>query len=154
MGLPDFDPVYEILHDLEDISATQHAKDVFDPEAMSVWWAGKELANEKCLLDYVGRNEKTKIVVKIQKVLYIYAVRMKFLAIDLVVVVWVFFRRDRELLSVNLPSTRQANATSWLTTTENKKSKKYDSNLFQLQFPHPSIYTIVSPMFSSLLASR
>ncbi len=34
-----------------------------------LWWAGKELLPEKTLADYVGRNEKTKIVVKIQKVL-------------------------------------------------------------------------------------
>jgi cilia- and flagella-associated protein 298 len=33
-----------------------------------LWWAGKELVGDKCLSDYVGKNEKTKIVVKIQKV--------------------------------------------------------------------------------------
>jgi len=31
----------------------------------SLWWAGKELLRGKLLLDYVGKNEKTKIVVKL-----------------------------------------------------------------------------------------
>jgi hypothetical protein len=34
---------------------------------VSLWWANKELQWEKKLKDYVGSNEKTKIVVKIQK---------------------------------------------------------------------------------------
>ena len=33
-----------------------------------LWWAGKELMPEKSLEDYVGKNEKTKIVVKLAKV--------------------------------------------------------------------------------------
>jgi hypothetical protein len=32
-----------------------------------LWWAGKEVLPEKKLMDYVGRNEKTKIVAKLQK---------------------------------------------------------------------------------------
>lgn len=33
-----------------------------------MWWAQKEFLRGKKLEDYVGRNEKTKIVAKIQKV--------------------------------------------------------------------------------------
>lgn len=33
-----------------------------------LWWAGKELHRDKKLQDYIGKNEKTKIVAKIQKV--------------------------------------------------------------------------------------
>jgi len=32
-----------------------------------LWWAGKELLREKNLRDYVGKNEKTKIIVKLSK---------------------------------------------------------------------------------------
>ncbi len=32
-----------------------------------LWWAGKELVRGKKLEDYIGRNEKTKIIVKLQK---------------------------------------------------------------------------------------
>lgn len=33
-----------------------------------MWWAQKEFLRGKILQDYVGKNEKTKIVTKIQKV--------------------------------------------------------------------------------------
>lgn len=33
-----------------------------------LWWASKELQRGKKLQDYVGKNEKTKLVVKMQKV--------------------------------------------------------------------------------------
>ena len=32
-----------------------------------MWWAGKELLREKPLNSYTGKNEKTKIVVKLSK---------------------------------------------------------------------------------------
>jgi hypothetical protein len=38
-----------------------------DPEGSVLWFAGKALAQDKPLSDYVGRNERTKAVVKLQK---------------------------------------------------------------------------------------
>jgi hypothetical protein len=35
---------------------------------MSLWFSGKELQRGKLLSDFAGKNEKTKIIVKIQKV--------------------------------------------------------------------------------------
>ena len=32
-----------------------------------MWWAGKELLREKALNTYTGKNEKTKILVKLTK---------------------------------------------------------------------------------------
>ena len=32
-----------------------------------MWFAGKELFPEKALSDYIGKNEKTKIIVKLNK---------------------------------------------------------------------------------------
>lgn len=32
-----------------------------------MWWAGKELLPDKLLNNYTGKNEKTKIVVKLTK---------------------------------------------------------------------------------------
>nr|KAF6477286.1 cilia and flagella associated protein 298 [Molossus molossus] len=48
MGLPPYDPIR------------------MEFEAQ-LWWAAKELRRTKKLSDYVGRNEKTKIIVKIQQ---------------------------------------------------------------------------------------
>ena len=38
-----------------------------DPKNASMWFAGKELLTGKLLSDYAGKNEKSKIVLKIQK---------------------------------------------------------------------------------------
>lgn len=38
-----------------------------DEDTAQLWWAGKELARGKKLLDYIGKNEKTKIIAKLQK---------------------------------------------------------------------------------------
>ena len=36
----------------------------------SIWFSGKEMQSNKKLCDYLGKNEKTKVIVKIQKVFY------------------------------------------------------------------------------------
>jgi len=46
----------------------QASKEVLDYKNTSIWWASKEMAVEKTLKDYIGKNEKTKIIVKLQKV--------------------------------------------------------------------------------------
>ena len=46
----------------------QASLEVIEKDKGSLWWAGKELMPEKTLEDYVGKNEKTKIVVKLAKV--------------------------------------------------------------------------------------
>lgn len=40
-------------------------QDVLEPAQSSLWWAGKELVSGKTLSDYIGTNEKTKIIVKL-----------------------------------------------------------------------------------------
>lgn len=67
MGIPDFDPVQEIIDNNEDLSGTTEGKEVLDENTATLWWAGKELKRGKLLFDYLGRNEKTKIIAKLQK---------------------------------------------------------------------------------------
>ena len=43
------------------------ALEVIELDNASLWWAGKEIARGKKLSDFVGKNEKTKIVCKLQK---------------------------------------------------------------------------------------
>nr|GMC94148.1 UPF0769 protein C21orf59 homolog [Ipomoea batatas]GMC98227.1 UPF0769 protein C21orf59 homolog [Ipomoea batatas] len=33
---------------------------------IQLWWAGKELEKGKKLCDYIGKNEKTKVVIRLQ----------------------------------------------------------------------------------------
>ena len=49
------------------ISGTQASLRVIPDDQGALWWASKEMHSSKKLLDYVGKNEKTKIVVKLQK---------------------------------------------------------------------------------------
>ena len=45
----------------------QASLQVLEEDTAQLWWAGKQLERGKLLKDYVGRNEKTKIVAKLQK---------------------------------------------------------------------------------------
>ncbi|KAI8803774.1 hypothetical protein BJ742DRAFT_827437 [Cladochytrium replicatum] len=67
MGLPEWEPVRDILEDVEDLSGTAASKEVLLENETSLWWASKELSPEKILRDYIGRNEKTTVVIKLQK---------------------------------------------------------------------------------------
>jgi hypothetical protein len=40
---------------------------VLDPQTTDLWFAGKKLERGKLMQDYLGKNEKTKAVVKLQE---------------------------------------------------------------------------------------
>ncbi|ELW62045.1 Synaptojanin-1 [Tupaia chinensis] len=67
MGLPPYDPIRMEFENKEDLSGTQAALSVIKDSEAQLWWAAKELRRTKTLSDYVGKNEKTKIIVKIQQ---------------------------------------------------------------------------------------
>ncbi|XP_051541617.1 cilia- and flagella-associated protein 298 [Myxocyprinus asiaticus] len=67
MGLPPHDPIRMDFENQEDLTGTQASLQVIPEEEAQLWWASKELQRGKKLQDYIGKNEKTKIVVKIQK---------------------------------------------------------------------------------------
>ena len=66
-GLPGWDPV--------DILLDAYSKQIADPTILGLldrdtalaWWAGKCLGRREKLSFYLGRNEKTRIVVKLTK---------------------------------------------------------------------------------------
>lgn len=67
MGLPPHDPIKQELESTEDLSGTQASLQVLDESTAQLWWAGKELQRGKKLQDFIGKNEKTKLIVKLQK---------------------------------------------------------------------------------------
>jgi hypothetical protein len=67
MGLPPYEEVQTIIDNVEDLAGKQAFKMVIPEDEMQLWWANKELQRGKLLSDFIGRNEKTKIVCKIQK---------------------------------------------------------------------------------------
>lgn len=66
MNLPPYDPIREELENRECLSGTQDQKRVLDLPVTQLWFAGKELQCGKKLLDYIGRNEKSKVILKVQ----------------------------------------------------------------------------------------
>jgi len=66
MGLPDYDDVRQILEERESLEGA-NALEAFEPGKAALWCFSKELQQEKLLSDYVGKNDKTKVVAKLQK---------------------------------------------------------------------------------------
>ncbi|KAL2612934.1 hypothetical protein R1flu_024626 [Riccia fluitans] len=60
MGLPQYDPFQQ------ELNGAYAGKDVLDPDTASMWWAGKEFIRDMKVSDHVGKNEKTKVIVKLQ----------------------------------------------------------------------------------------
>uniref|UniRef100_A0A0A9YT76 Uncharacterized protein C21orf59 n=2 Tax=Lygus hesperus TaxID=30085 RepID=A0A0A9YT76_LYGHE len=68
MGLPPHEPIRLELENNEDLSGTQASAEVVDPNLAQLWFSGKEILRGKKMKDFVGNNEKTKIIVKISQV--------------------------------------------------------------------------------------
>merc|ERR1719473_1169521 len=63
--LPAYDPARLELEDREELDGTTELQSVLDHTQTNLWWAGKELRTDQTLEQYVGRNEKTKLVAKL-----------------------------------------------------------------------------------------
>lgn len=69
MGLPEWDPVRLMIEsklDGTDFLAEMAGKDILDPATATLWWAGKEFFRDGLVGDRVGKNEKTKVVARLQ----------------------------------------------------------------------------------------
>ncbi|KAL1515794.1 hypothetical protein AB1Y20_002410 [Prymnesium parvum] len=66
MGLPDYDDVRRILEEREELDGAS-ALEVLEPNKASLWFFSKEAMDGKLLSDYVGKNDKTKVIAKLQK---------------------------------------------------------------------------------------
>ncbi|KAF6251199.1 flagellar basal body protein [Scenedesmus sp. NREL 46B-D3] len=66
-GLPAWDFVRQCLEGREDLAGTNFGGVDLDPASCTLWFAGKQLLPDKLLSEYVGRNERTRAVVKLQK---------------------------------------------------------------------------------------
>jgi len=66
-GLGEWEPIRVILENQEDFDDKSDLTDDLSPDNATLWIVGKELQKGKLLSDYFGKNEKQKLVVKIQK---------------------------------------------------------------------------------------
>ncbi|XP_072399649.1 cilia- and flagella-associated protein 298 [Diabrotica undecimpunctata] len=68
MKLPPHDVIRMEFENIEDLSGTQASLDVIDPTTAQIWFCGKEMYRDnKTVGDYVGKIEKSKVVMKISK---------------------------------------------------------------------------------------
>uniref|UniRef100_A0A1B6MUW1 Cilia- and flagella-associated protein 298 n=1 Tax=Graphocephala atropunctata TaxID=36148 RepID=A0A1B6MUW1_9HEMI len=67
MNLPPHDVIQQEFDNTEDLSGTQASLEVIDPSLAQLWFSGKEMQRGKKLSDYLGKNEKTKVIVKVSK---------------------------------------------------------------------------------------
>lgn len=66
MGLPEHEPLKQMLAGDEDVEGLSIATELLDADTATLWWAGKEFDRADTVGDRVGRNEKTKIIAKLQ----------------------------------------------------------------------------------------
>ncbi|XP_050431091.1 cilia- and flagella-associated protein 298-like [Adelges cooleyi] len=69
MNLPPHDNIRLELENNEDLTGTHASLEVIEPSAAQLWFSGRELLrdSDKKMRDFLGRNEKTKIVLKLTK---------------------------------------------------------------------------------------
>ncbi|KAH8239647.1 hypothetical protein KR032_006277 [Drosophila birchii] len=67
MQLPPHDTIRMEFTNTEDLTGTQASKEVIEPSKAQLWFAGRQILTGKLLKDYVGNNDKTKILVKLNQ---------------------------------------------------------------------------------------
>lgn len=67
MGLPEWDTVRQIIDGKEELAGTQDSLNVMEPDTSTLWFAGKQMFREQPLSKFIGTNEKTTIIAKLQK---------------------------------------------------------------------------------------
>lgn len=67
MGLPEYEPIRMELENRECLSDynDKQSTNVADPQDTKLWFASKEMLLGKNLSDYLGKNEKTKVIIKV-----------------------------------------------------------------------------------------
>lgn len=66
-GLGDWEPVWVLLENKEEFDANLHNSDDLKVDDTVLWCVNKELQLGKVFSDYFGKNEKSKMVIKVTK---------------------------------------------------------------------------------------
>lgn len=67
MQLPPHDTIRNEFQNTEDLVGTQASLEVIEPAKAQLWFAGKQMLTDRMLSDFIGKNEKCKVIVKLQK---------------------------------------------------------------------------------------
>lgn len=67
MGLPEWDTVRVTLETVEGLDGTAAGVEVLDPETAELWVASRVFDRSQKVKDRLGKNEKTKVIAKLQR---------------------------------------------------------------------------------------
>jgi hypothetical protein len=67
MGLPTWDTVRLTIEGVEGLDGTAASQQILDPDTAELWVASKSFDRNQTVGDRLGRNEKTKVIGKLQK---------------------------------------------------------------------------------------
>lgn len=67
MGLPEWDTVRLTIEGVEGLDGTSAGQQILDPNTAELWVASKAFDRSQTVADRLGRNEKTKVIAKLQK---------------------------------------------------------------------------------------
>ena len=67
MGLPEWDTIRLTLQGNEGIEGTAAGVELLDPDTAELWVASRMFDRNQTIADRLGRNDKTKVVGKLQK---------------------------------------------------------------------------------------
>lgn len=67
MQLPPHDSIRNEFQNTEDLTGTHASLEVIEPAKAQLWFAGKQMLPGRKLAEFIGKNEKSKVNVKLQK---------------------------------------------------------------------------------------
>ncbi len=67
MGLPEYDTVRLTIEGNEGLEGTAASQELLDPNTAELWVASRMFDRNQTVADRLGRNEKTKVIGKLQK---------------------------------------------------------------------------------------
>lgn len=67
MGLPEWDTVRLTIEGIDGLEGTAAGQDLMDPDSAEVWIASRALERSQTVGDRLGKNEKTKVIAKMQQ---------------------------------------------------------------------------------------
>jgi hypothetical protein len=67
MGLPEWDTVKLTIEGIEGLEGTQAGMDIIEPDNAELWVAARVFDRNTKVSDRLGKNEKTKVIGKLQK---------------------------------------------------------------------------------------
>ena len=67
MGLPEWDPIRLTIEGVSGLEGSAFSVDLLNPDTAELWVASRDFNRSQTVADRLGKNEKTKVIGKLQK---------------------------------------------------------------------------------------